>query len=576
MAATTRQLRRSVPTLIACAQPRQAALAAPLCLARYNCLRTNATVALASSTRAATTPRRLFSSSTVRRSAGSSAQESESKAPAPTRGASKLYPDADAAVADVKSGSVILSSGFGLCGVAETIITALHRRGKDSLHSLTAVSNNAGVEGKGGLSVLTKEGQVDRLVLSYLGSNKVLEKKYLTGDIAIELCPQGTLAERIRSAGAGIPAFFTATGAHSLLQDGKIPVRLSSSGKVLEGGRPRETRIFGGKTYLMETALPGDVAILRAWKADKAGNCVFRYTTKAFGPIMAKAARLTIVEAEHIVETGEIDPNDVDLPGIFVDRIVPATAEKQIDILKLREEENGGSAGGGAGKAASNPAQEKRNRIARRAAKELKDGFYVNLGVGLPTLAPSFVPEGRKVWLQSENGILGMGPYPTKDEVDPDIINAGKETVTLLPGAATFDSSESFAMIRGGHVDVSILGALQVSASGDLANFMIPGKVFKGMGGAMDLVSNPDKTKIVVTTEHVAKDGGSKVVQLCTLPLTGAQVVSTIITDLCVFQVDRDAGVLTLTEIAPGVEVDEVRAKTDAKFVVADDLQVME
>lgn len=195
-------------------------------------------------------------------------------------------------------------------------------------------------------------------------------------------------------------------------------MRLSPDGKVLEGGRPRETRIFNGKTYLMETALPGDVAILRAWKADKAGNCVFRYTTKAFGPIMAKAARLTVVEAEHIVEIGEIDPNDVDLPGIFVDRIVPATADKQIDILKLREEES--SAGDGSGGAASvSPAQEKRNRIARRAAKELKDGFYVNLGVGLPTLAPSFVPEGRKVWLQSENGILGMGPYPTKDEVDP-------------------------------------------------------------------------------------------------------------------------------------------------------------
>jgi 3-oxoacid CoA-transferase len=163
-----------------------------------------------------------------------------------------------------------------------------------------------------------------------------------------------------------------------------------------------------------------------------------------------------------------------------------------------------------------------------------------------------------------------------RTKTNSDIINAGKETVTLLPGAATFDSSESFTMIRGGHVDVSILGALQVSASGDLANFMIPGKVFKGMGGAMDLVSNPDKTKIVVATEHVAKDGSSKVVQVCTLPLTGARVVSTIITDLCVFQVDRGVGALMLTEIAPGVEVDEVKAKTDAKFVVADDLKLME
>lgn len=202
-----------MPSLLASAQPQRQAATAPLCLSRYSRLRrANGTAALASSTAPASSPRRLFSSSTARCSADLS-PSSEGKAPAPTRGGSKLFRDADAAVADVKSGSTILSSGFGLCGVAETLITALHRRGKDSLHSLTAVSNNAGVEGKGGLSVLTKEGQVNRLVLSYLGSNKVLEKKYLTGDIAIELCPQGTLAERIRSAGAGIPAFFTATGA---------------------------------------------------------------------------------------------------------------------------------------------------------------------------------------------------------------------------------------------------------------------------------------------------------------------------------------------------------------------------
>ncbi|KAJ0308813.1 hypothetical protein COL516b_003367 [Colletotrichum fioriniae] len=157
-----------------------------------------------------------------------------------------------------------------------------------------------------------------------------------------------------------------------------------------------------------------------------------------------------------------------------------------------------------------------------------------------------------------------------------DIVNAGKETVTLVPGASTFDSAESFGMIRGGHVDVSILGALQVSATGDLANYMIPGKVFKGMGGAMDLVSNPDNTKIVVATEHVAKDGSSKIVQDCSLPLTGARVVSTIITDLCVFEVDRKNGGLTLTEVAPGVDVEEVKSKTDATFEVAKDLKTME
>lgn len=277
------------------------------------------------------------------------------------------------------------------------------------------MSNNAGVEGKGGLSVLTKDGQVDRLILSYLGSNKILEKKYLTGEIAIELCPQGSLGERLRAAGSGIPAFFTPTGAHTNVQSGQIPVRLDASGRVLESGKPRETRIFNGKTYLMETALPGDVAILRAWKADAAGNCVFRYTTRTFGPIMAKAARLTIVEAEEIVEVGEIGPMEVDLPGIYVDRVVPATVEKNIEFMKLREETSEGKAVAGEKKS---EAQLRRERIARRAAEELKNGFYVNLGVGIPTLAPSFLPEDRKVWLQSENGILGMGPYPTREEVD--------------------------------------------------------------------------------------------------------------------------------------------------------------
>ncbi|KZZ95513.1 succinyl-CoA:3-ketoacid-coenzyme A transferase [Moelleriella libera RCEF 2490] len=506
---------------------------------------------------------------------------------------SKVYGTADDAVADIKSGSTILSAGFGLCGVAETIIEALHRRGADSLHSLTAVSNNAGLEGKGGLSLLTKAGQVDELILSYLGNNKALEKKYLSGGLAIELCPQGTLAERLRAGGAGIPAFYTPTGARELLepprtyvlvcklseqldtlvQEGEIPVRIGEKGQTIEKGEQRETRVFNGRLFLLETALTGDIAILRAWKADKAGNCVFRYATKAFGPLMAKAAKIAIVEAENIVDIGEIDANDVDLPGIFVDRVVPATAEKHIEVMKLRDPTTDARKDV---EATQDPAQEKRNRIGRRASRELKEGYYVNLGVGIPTLAATFIPPGRTVWIQSENGILGMGPYPTKDEVDPDIVNAGKETVTLVPGASCFDSSESFGMIRGGHVDVSILGALQVSANGDLANFMIPGKVFKGMGGAMDLVANPDNTKIVVATEHVAKDGSSKIVQQCALPLTGARCVSTIITDLCVFEVDRQSGGLTLTELAPGVDADFVRSKTDAAFSVAENATAME
>lgn len=210
-------------------------------------------------------PRRGFSTTTVFFSATTS------------RPKSKVYSSADEAITDIKSGSTLLSSGFGLCGVAETLIEALVKRGKGSINSLTAVSNNAGIEGKGGLSLLVEAGQVDRLILSFLGNNKFLEKKYLTGSLAVELCPQGSLAERLRAAGAGIPAFFTPTGVRTLVQDGEIPIRLDSSGAVVEKGRKREVREFDGKQYLMETSLPGDVAILRVWKADKAGNCVFRY-----------------------------------------------------------------------------------------------------------------------------------------------------------------------------------------------------------------------------------------------------------------------------------------------------------
>ncbi|KAK5136681.1 hypothetical protein LTR08_002334 [Meristemomyces frigidus] len=495
-------------------------------------------------------------------------REAPGGAPAKLRGQRKVFDSVDEAVADIKSGSILLSAGFGLCGTADTIIGAIARRGPESLHSLTAVSNNAGTAIGGGLSPLIANGQVNRAICSFLGANKALEKKYLNGEIAIELTPQGTLAEKLRCGGAGIPAFFTPTGVNTFIQSGQIPVRFKN-GEVVEAGKPRETRIFDGRVHNMETAIKGDVAVLRAYKVDEAGNCQFRYTTKSFAPLMAKAAKVSIVEAEHIVKTGELKSDEIDLPGVFIDRIVQATAEKIIEIKKLRSNDDP-EAGD------QDAAIVRRNRIAKRAAKELKPGFYVNLGIGMPTLAPSFLPPDNHVWIQSENGILGMGPYPTEEEVDADIINAGKETVTLVPGASTFDSSESFGMIRGGHIDVSMLGALQVGANGDLANYMIPGKVFKGMGGAMDLVSNPDATKIVVLTDHVDKNGRSKIVQNCTLPLTGARVVSTIITDLCVFEVDRKKGELTLTELAPDVEVEDVKKNTGAKFHIAENLGRME
>ena len=212
-----------------------------------------------------------------------------------------------------------------------------------------------------------------------------------------------------------------------------------------------------------------------------------------------------------------------------------------------------------------------REQLAARAARELQDGFYVNLGIGIPTLVANYIPHGMEVTLQSENGMLGMGPFPYEDEVDADLVNAGKQTITQIPESSYFSSAESFAMIRGGHINLSILGAMEVAENGDIANWMIPGKLVKGMGGAMDLVAGVKR--VVVVMDHANKHGQSKVLKSCTLPLTGKGVVSRIVTDLCVFDVKPDGAGLELIELAEGVTLEEVASKTEASYTVAEALK---
>ncbi|ODQ83267.1 hypothetical protein BABINDRAFT_159699 [Babjeviella inositovora NRRL Y-12698] len=471
----------------------------------------------------------------------------------------------DEALTGIKSGITLLSGGFGLSGVPDTIINALKER--TEVQNITAVSNNAGLDGRG-LSQLLVTGQITKMISSYIGGNRTFEKMYLKGEIDLELTPQGNLAERVRAGAAGIPAFYSPAGAGTWLEDGLLPVRYDSTGtKVLKTSKPRETREYDGRTFLLEEAIKGDVAVIKAYKVDTLGNCWFRGAAQNFNTVMGKNANLTIVEAENIVEPGEIEPENVHLQSIYVNRIVQSTTPKDIEIFKYSEDKAEIKVDN------VSAADLKREKIVRRAAQEFKDGSYANLGIGMPTLAPAYLPKGVNVTLQSENGLLGLGPYPVEGQEDADLINAGKETVTLNPGASLFGSEESFAMIRGGKVDLTILGGLQVSASGDLANWGLPGRV-KGMGGAMDLVANSKATRVVVVMEHVDKKGRPKILETCAFPLTGKGCVSRVITDLAVFDVIDSK--LVLIEIDPETTLEEISAKTEAPYTVSPNLKTIQ
>jgi 3-oxoacid CoA-transferase len=452
----------------------------------------------------------------------------------------KVVKNAEYALSDIQDGAILMLGGFGLCGIPENLIQALVKKGTTGL---TCISNNAGVDDFG-IGLLLQTRQVKKMISSYVGENKEFERQLLSGELEVELLPQGTLAERIRAGGAGIPAFYTPAGVGTEVAAGK------------------ETREFNGKTYLLEQWLKADFTLIKAWKGDTAGNLIFKGTARNFSPMMAAAGKICIAEVEELLPAGALDPNGIHVPGIYVQRIFEGNGyEKRIEQRTVSTSSTSSQDGvlvnpdgGGLTKFG----------IAKRISQELKDGYYVNLGIGIPTLVANYIPEGVNVVLQSENGLLGIGPFPKEENIDADLINAGKQTVSILPGSSLFDSAESFGMIRGEHVDLTILGAMEVDEEGDIANWKIPGKMVKGMGGAMDLVASAKN--IIVAMQHVNKHGESKLLKKCSLPLTGIQCVKKIVTELAVLEV-LDSGGVKLLERAPGISIETIKNATEGTLL---------
>jgi 3-oxoacid CoA-transferase len=433
------------------------------------------------------------------------------------------------AAALVKDGDILLGGGFGMTG---NPIHLLHALAETQTKNLTFIGNNVGEPNLGGGKLLLN-GQIKKMIGSFFTSNPDAVKAAQSGAVAYELLPQGTLAEAIRAGGAGIGGFYTPTSAGTLI------------------AKDRKTMVIDGQKQVFIKGIRGNVAFIRAWQADTAGNLTYRMTEQNFNRAMATAADIVVAEVEEIVPVGTIDPNAIHTPGCFVDYLVQA----HVTLADL---------GTSANVSKARKISESRMNMAKRAFAELKKGDVVNLGIGIPTLVADLIKPEHGIILHTENGMLGVGPAPTDGGGAMDYpVNAGKVPVTALLGSSYFDSADSFAMIRGGHVDAAIMGGLEVDEKGNLANWAVPGKPLLGVGGAMDLASGAKR--LIVTLTHADPDGTSKVVPKCTLPLTASGVVDLVITDLAVFNYQDNK--LTLIELMPNVTLEEVRAKTKAKFV---------
>lgn len=433
------------------------------------------------------------------------------------------------AVSKVNSGDILLQGGFGMTG---NPVHLMHALARTSVKDLIFVGNNVGEAGIGGGRLL-RNGQIKKMIGSFFTSNPEAVKAAQDNDVQYELLPQGTLVEAIRAGGAGIGGFFTPTSAGTPLAVG------------------REIRVLNGEEQVFIPSIRGNIAFIRAWKADTAGNLQYRMTEQNFNRAMAAAADLVIAEVEEIVAVGEIAPEAIHTPGLYVDFLVQATLTPA-DL------------GSSASVSTSIKVSETRLHMARRALRELKKGDVVNLGIGIPTLVADLLSPDDGIALHSENGMLGIGPGPGNAVGAMEYpVNAGKVPVTAIKGSSYFDSADSFAMIRGKHIDVAVMGGLQVDEEGNLANWAVPGQPLLGVGGAMDLATGAKK--LIITMMHNEKNGDAKIVPVCSLPLTALKAVDMIITDKAVFEFIE--GKLTLTEIMPGSSLSEIQMNTSADFV---------
>ena len=474
-----------------------------------------------------------------------------------TRNFANIFKSSDEAINIIKPGMTVLGGGFGCCGVPQSLLKALSRR--TDLNNLTFVSNNAGIE-TFGAGLLLKTGQVKRIIASYVGENKSFEQLYLTGKLELELTPQGTIAEKLRSGGMGIPMFTTATGVGTMIETGGVVIKYNSKGQPEILSEPREIYVDeNGKRFLCEKSLRGNVALIKAWKADKFGNLVYRKAAQNFNPEMARSAKYVIAEVEEIVD--ELDPSVIDTPCVFVDALVVGE-EKQKHIERITNTTN-------MKQAEDDSSNNLRYKIAKRAAQEINKSSFINLGIGIPTMVPSFVSKEYDIFIHSENGVLGVSGFPEKGQEDADLVDAAKQSIVVRKGASYFGAAESFGIIRGSHLDFTMLGGMEVAANGDLANWIIPGKMVKGMGGAMDLVASG--SNVFVLMEHTSK-GKPKIMEKCTLPLTGKGVVNKIFTELAVFEVLPEGKGLLLTDVADNSSLEEVSRLTACKFEVAEHL----